>query len=302
VAALCVAQGIPAPAISSYTFPTTATGQTVAGNTALTPERANTYNVGLVWNAPSSSRWFSQLSLSVDYYNISIKNVISTVPGLTVLSKCYNLDGSNPSYDVNNLYCKLITRDINGQLVTVATPYLNLGALKTDGVEFQLNWSMAAPILSPTGQVFLNSDIGWLHDYEVQLLPGTAFTNYTAISNGGAGPTSVPPVATPRWKALTSVGYRASQWSLGVRWRYQGPLADISSVLTPTAAQIGVASYNMWDLYGTLAVGRHAEFRAGVNNLFDKGLPVVASSQNSTLVSLYDAVGRSFYVGMNYRF
>jgi outer membrane receptor protein involved in Fe transport len=302
VAALCVAQGIPLAAISSYTFPTTATGQTIAGNTGLTPERANTFNVGFVWNSSMSSSWLSGLSVSVDYYNISIKNVISTVPGLTVLSKCYNLDGSNPSYDPKNLYCSLITRDINGQLVTVSTPYLNLGALKTDGVELQVNWSMAAPILSPTGRVFLTSDIGWLHDYKVELLPGAAFIDYTAISNGGGGPTSVPPIATPRWKTVTSLGYRTNQWSFGARWRYQGPMADISSVLTPATAQIGVPSYNLWDLYGTLAVGQHAEFRAGVNNLFDKGSPIIASSQNSTLVQLYDAVGRSFYVGVNYKF
>ncbi|MFL6762356.1 MAG: TonB-dependent receptor plug domain-containing protein [Sphingomicrobium sp.] len=42
VATLCVAQGIPAAAISSYTFPTTATGQTNSGNPDLTPEKANT--------------------------------------------------------------------------------------------------------------------------------------------------------------------------------------------------------------------------------------------------------------------
>ncbi|HEY5410349.1 MAG TPA: TonB-dependent receptor [Caulobacteraceae bacterium] len=302
VAALCQAQGIPAAAISSYIFPTTATGQTIAGNTGLTPERANTYNLGLVWNAPTPSMWFSELSLSLDYYNINITNVISSVPGLTVLSKCYDLDGSNPSYDVNNAYCKLIQRDINGQLVTVATPYLNLGGLKTDGLEFQLNWSKAVPILSQNGRIFLTSDIGWLHSYEVQLLPGSAFVNYTGVSNGGGGPSTVPPVATPRWKAVTSFGYRTSQWSLGMRWRYQSPMADISSVLTPSAAQVGVSAYNLWDLYGTFAIAPHADFRAGVNNLFDRGLPVVSSSQNSTLVQLYDAVGRSFYVGMSYRF
>ncbi len=43
VAALCVAQGVPAAAVGSYTFPTTATCQTIAGKLNLTPEKADTY-------------------------------------------------------------------------------------------------------------------------------------------------------------------------------------------------------------------------------------------------------------------
>ncbi len=302
VASLCVAQGVPAAAISSYTFPTTATGQLVAGNTGLTPETAQTYNVGFVWNSPLTSSWFSDLSFSLDYYNISIKNVISTVPGLTVLSKCYNLDGSNPTYDAANLYCSLIRRDATGQIVTVSTPYLNLGALKTDGVEAQVNWSAPAPYLGQGGRLFLNSAIGWLNSYQVQLFPGGAFLDYAGISNGGAGTSSVPPRATPRWKALASFGVRNNAASLGLRWRYQSPLNDISAVLTPATAQVGVPSYSLWDLFGTLKVAKQVELRAGVNNLLDKTLPFVASSQNGTDVALYDPIGRSFYLGASLRF
>jgi iron complex outermembrane receptor protein len=302
VAGLCVAQGIPAAAISSYTFPTTATGQLISGNTGLTPESADTYNIGFVLNSPWSSGAFSQLSVSLDYYSISIKNVISTVPGLTVLSKCYNLDGSNTSYDVNNIYCKLITRDVAGQLVTVATPYLNLGSLKTDGVEVQVNWNYPLDVMGLGGRVFVTSAIGWLHDYEVQLLPGGPFLNYTGISNGAALPNSVPPRATPTWKALTTLGYRSDRGTLGLRWRYQAAMNDTTAVLTPATAQVGVPSYSIFDLFGSVKVGEHAELRAGVNNLFDKGLPFVSSSQNGTDVALYDAIGRSFFVGIGLKF
>jgi iron complex outermembrane recepter protein len=44
------------------------------------------------------------------------------------------------------------------------------------------------------------------------------------------------------------------------------------------------------------------EFRAGVNNLFDRGLPFVNSSQNGTDLSVYDAIGRSFYMGVKFGF
>ncbi|GAA0304220.1 TonB-dependent receptor [Sphingomonas oligophenolica] len=302
VATLCVAQGIPAAAISSYTFPTTATGQTISGNRNLTPERADTFNVGIVFNAPRNGGVLGDFSFSVDYYKINIKNVISTVPGLTVLSKCFNLDGSNPTYSSSNLYCGLIQRDASGQLTTVATPYLNLGALKTDGVEFQFHWGVRAGFLGQSGKLYIDSAIGYLHNYSVQLLPGSAFLNYTGVSNGGAGTGAVPPRATPRWKALTTFGYRSDTVGMGLRWRYQNAMRDVSSVLTPATASVGVPAYALWDLFGSVKVNKKFEFRAGVNNLFDKGLPFVASSQNGTDTALYDPIGRSFYFGVKVGF
>jgi outer membrane receptor protein involved in Fe transport len=302
VANLCVAQGVPLAAISSYQFPTTATGQTVSGNLTLTPETANTYNVGVVFNSPASSGLFGDFSLSLDYYNIKIKNVISPVPGLSVLNKCYNLDGSNPTYSATNEFCQLVRRDGTGQITTVATPYLNLGAVETDGVEVQVHWGVPAPFLSDSGKLYVDSAIGWLNNYKVQLLPGAAFLDYTGISNGGAQPNGVPPRATPEWKALTTFGYKSDSFGFGLRWRYQGGLKDTSFVLTPNNVQVGVAAYNLWDMFGTAKVNDNLEFRAGVNNLFDKALPIVASSQISTDPALYDLIGRSFYMGVKVGF
>jgi outer membrane receptor protein involved in Fe transport len=144
--------------------------------------------------------------------------------------------------------------------------------------------------------------VGWLHNYSVQLLPGTAFLNYTGVSNGGAGTGSVPPRATPTWKALTTFGYRSSTVGAGLRWRYQNAMSDVSSVLTPATASVGVPAYALWDLFGSVKVSKKFEFRAGVTNLFDKGLPFVASSQNGTDTALYDPIGRSFYFGVKVGF
>lgn len=302
VAALCVAQGIPQAAIGSYQFTTTATGQVNTGNLLLTPEKANTFNVGAVFNSPANSGLFADFSLSVDYYSIRINNVISPVPGLTVLSKCYNLDGSNPGYSVTNEYCALIRRDQTGQLLNVSTPFQNLGTLKTDGVELQVHWGTDAPLFSDSGRVYIDSAIGWLNDFSVQLLPGAPFLDYTGISNGGAGPNSVPPRATPEWKALTTLGYSSDTLGFGLRWRYQGAIDDVSSVLTPNNVQVGVSSYHLFDLFANYEFDDGLRLRAGVTNLFDRGLPFVASSQNSTDAALYDVVGRSFYLGATISF
>lgn len=303
IATLCVAQGVPSAAIGTYQFPTTATGQTVAGNLALTPEKANTFNVGLVFNSPMKSGILADFSLSLDYYRIKISNVISSVPGLTVLSKCYNLDGSNPSYSTSNSYCQLIQRDpTTGQILQVSTPYLNLGGLKTDGIEAQVHWGIGAPFLGQSGKLYVDSAIGYLNSYRVQILPGAAFVDYTGVSVGGTNPGSVPPRAAPRWKALTTFGYKSAVLTAGLRWRYQSSMNDVSAVLTPTNVSAGVPAYALWDLFGSFKVAKAFELRAGVNNLFNKGLPVVSSSQNGTDTALYDAVGRSFYIGAKLSF
>jgi outer membrane receptor protein involved in Fe transport len=303
VSTLCVTQGVPSAVISSYQFPTTATGQVVAGNTTLTPERATTYNFGFVFNAPKNGGAFGDVSLSVDYYNIKIKDVISAVPGLTVLSKCFNLDGANPSYSNSNAYCALISRDTStGQILNVSTPYLNLGQLKTSGVEAQLHWGVPAPFLTSSGKLYVDTAVGWLNEYKVQLLPGAAFLDYTGVSVGGTNPGSVPPRATPRWKGLTTFGFRNDAVGLGLRWRYQSGMKDNSAVLTPATASAGVGAYSTWDLFGNYKLGKNIELRAGVTNLFNASLPLVASSQNGTDTALYDAVGRSFYFGLKAAF
>ena len=302
VAALCVAQGVPTAAIGSYTFPTTATGNLISGNINLTPEKADTYNIGFVFNAPRSEGWFGDVSASVDYFNISIDNVISTLPGLTVLSQCYNLDGSNPTYDPASAACRLVSRDATGQLLTVSTPYQNLGKLKTDGVELQGHYGLPALEGRLGGKFYVDTALSWLRKYEVQLAPGAAFADYTGVSVGSAGPGSVPPRAAPDLRALTTLGFKGNAFGGGLRWRYQASMDDVSSVLTPANAQVGVPAYSLWDLFLTGRFGEHLEVRGGVNNLFNKEPPFVASSQTGIDVALYDVIGRTYYVGLRASF
>lgn len=303
IAALCVAQGIAAGSIATYQFGTTATGQLTPGSTAITPEKADTFNAGFVFNLPRNDGILGDFTLSVDYYNIKIKNVISPVPGLNVLNGCYNLDGSNPTYSSSNANCALISRNQStGQLVSVTTPFQNLGSLKTDGIEVQVHWGVPAGFLADSGKLYIDTAVGYLNNYKVQLLPGSAFLDYTAVSNGSANENSVPPRVTPRWKALTTFGYRSDTFSMGLRWKYQSGLTDVSHVTNANSVAVGVAPYATWDAFTSIRVAQNFELRGGVNNLFDRGLPFVASNQTGTDTAVYDLIGRSFYVGFKARF
>lgn len=304
VRALCLAQGVPAAVIDSYTFPTTATAGLTAGNPHLVPEVADTFNVGAAWTSSFGSPLLRSLSASVDYYNINISQVISVVPGSTALSKCYNLDGSNPSYSSANQFCALLQRDATGQLIVINTPYKNLGGLKTEGVDLQVNWSAAFADMglnAVPGRLQVSTGLEYLMKFAVQTLPGAAFQDYAGTNTitGGAGSLGT---VFPRWKALTTVTYQLPKASVGLRWRYLNAMHDVTSVTTPATPQAGTPTYNLFDLFGTYRLNQKIELRAGVTNLFDHGLVTVSSSQNSTDASTFDAIGRSFYLGVHASF
>ena len=275
-------------------------GRPSRASTAITPEKANTYNVGFVFNAPRNDGILGDFSISVDYYNISIRNVISSIPGGTVLSGCYNLNGSNPTYSLTNSNCALITRDTStGQLLNVNLPYQNLGSLKTDGIEAQIHWGVPARSLVKAASSMSIPRSTTLKITRSNCCPGSAFLDYTGVSVGTAfDPSSVPPRATPKWKGLTTFGYRSDDLNFGLRWKYQNALDDVSQDYC--AEQYRRRRARLFDL-GYVRLRQRSvnssNCAAVSPTCSTRGLPFVASNQTGTDTAQYDLIGRSFYMG-----
>ncbi len=78
--------------------------------------------------------------------------------GQLILNACYNVDGTNPSYSLDDPsgYCQLIERDpTTGAFRTVSAKYANIGELGVEGIDTAIRWN--APM----------ADLG------LQSLPGT---------------------------------------------------------------------------------------------------------------------------------
>jgi iron complex outermembrane receptor protein len=291
---LCLDQGIPSAIIDTYVFPTTATAGVLSGNAELEPETADTYNIGFQWTSNSDSGLMSNMSVSLDYYNIEISDVISVVPGLTTLSKCYNLDGTNPGYDNSNTFCQLLNRDSNGLLQLIETPYLNLGKLSTAGVDLDFSWSPALNSMgmNAAGNLFLRTNVSYTDSFEIQTIVGDPTVDYVhTISVGNSH---------PRWKSLMDIGYQSESFTLGMRWRYLEGMDDVTTITTPATPQPGTETYNTYDLYGTFSPSEKVTIRAGVSNVTDELSIRVSSSQWSTDPALYDPTGRQWYLGMSF--
>lgn len=293
---LCLATGVPASVIDTYTFPTVATSTLSSGNLNLKPETADTNTIGVVFSPAFDAAVFSQITASVDYYNIKISDTISPVPASSALSKCYNLDGSNPTYSASNAFCKLITRDANGLLTQIAAPYLNLGLLKTAGVDLNLDWRFKladAGITFVPGNFGVNVGANIMNTYQSQALPGDAIQEFKG---------TVGTVIRPEWQSTTTFRYEHASGSANLRWRHIPAMKDVTSVTTPANPIAGVAKYDIFDLSGRYALNKTVELRAGIANLFNRNPALVPGNQNMTLSGTYDIVGRSYFAGVRAKF
>jgi iron complex outermembrane recepter protein len=295
VRALCVATGVPSPIADTYQYTTVAIGVINSGNSELTPEEADTITFGVVLRPELDAPLFADLSFAVDYYDIDISDVIAPIAGGTALSKCYNLDGSNPSLSAANEYCRIIRRNpITGGVDTVAAPYLNLGGLRTSGVDTQLDWNV------PVGPGTLDVNIvaNFTNSYEVQLLAGSAWQDFAGTIDG----TQNGGIPVPDWRTLTSVTYRLPRFEAGMRWRHLPEMDDITAVTRPTSPAAGVPAYDLFD--ATLAYRFNDTFllRGGVNNALDKEPPIVGGTIGQTQPGTYDIIGRYYHFSLQATF
>lgn len=301
VRALCVAQGVPAGIVDNFINLQNDTNATNSGNTALKPEKADTFTAGFAFSPRFSSPWLARFNLTADYYNITVKDAIGVVGVQTSLAKCFNVDGSNPTYSNDNAFCRTITRNASGLLENMQQPTMNLGAYKTAGVDVQLDWgiSLDAIGLSPSSFIDINSAVGWLDKFDVQTLPGEAYAHYAGTVGS---PSGFQPGSLPKWKATTSIAYRDSAFTLGLRWRFLDKMAPAARAANPATTTPGVPSYHLLDLYGSVTVARQYTLRFGINNLADRQPPILNGRLGTTEASTYDVLGRTFTVGIGARF
>lgn len=283
---------------------------TTGGNVALKPETADTYTLGFVFS-PKALR---QFSLSVDYYDIKVKNIIGTLSPTLILSQCLN-SGST-------FYCGLINRDSTGSLGTTAgyisNSNLNSGYLKTSGLDITANYrlNLSDVVKSDWGALSFGFNGTWTRERKVSPLPGQAAYDCAGLY----GPTCGVP--TPSWRHNFRVSWEMP-WKavLSINWRHVGPsTVDINegnAVFTAATggqkdiADARIGAYDYFDLSATATLTDNLELRAGMKNLFDRDPPVLDNynlgvnaqyGNGNTFPTLYDVLGRTMFAGITARF
>lgn len=254
--------------------------QLTGGNPNLLPERALTYTLGAVYQ-PS---WAAGLRASVDYYSIDLKDAISTLTPQQVIDGCYLQNQQS--------LCGQVTRDASGTITRVEATLLNTAAMKTSGIDFELDYSR--PLAA--GRIAARL----LTTYVDEL--STTITGEVTDRAGQVGVNG----GVPHWRGNLSLDYRTEKYDFGALLRYvQGGTYDNTFVEGVDINDNSVPGRSYLDLNGAYWLSEGVQLFAKINNAFDVDPPATPNSLSQATYatsSLYDRTGRYYIAGVRVKF
>ena len=270
------------------------------GNPDLQPEDSETTTFGIVFT-PSFLPGFN---MSVDYFDIEITNLISSIGAANTLDACYTAGLQQA--------CDLIQRNANGSLWSgdgvVVDLNTNIGGLKTSGVDINAGYNIdladfGAASFGTLGFSFTGT---WLESLETDT--GLGFENSVFDCAGKFGNTCAANgiAASPEWRHRASVSW-GTPWdgvNLGATWRYISEVEIDSGVTTRLDSKLEEQHY--LDLNGSWQLRDNVTLRGGVNNVLDNDPPlsysVGTTGNNNTYPQVYDSMGRYAFISVTASF
>ncbi len=304
VQSLCIAQGVPSALYPTYTLGSPTVAGQDGSNPNLTPEKATTYSFGAVLTPKFNSPWFDRLQISVDYYNIRLKDAIGTLQLTDILPRCFNSDGvSNPSYSLNNPFCERIMRNTTtGEISLGQQGLFNFATFTVSGIDAQINWRIAMEAFgmsADAGHLTLNSAISYLREYKVAGLLGSPTFNYAGTAGfGGVG----GGISHPKWKTNTSLTYANGGISGTVTWRHISAQNHSDLLANPASTTPSISAYNYIDMNAQFDIDDRFTFGLGVSNLTNKTPPFISAAPLTTDAATYDVIGRTFFASIKAKF
>ena len=273
---------------------------TTGGNEDLTPEEADTWTVGLTWEAQglADSMGLEGLTFEFNYYDIEVDNAIQAPDAADVLLQCVQT--------LNALFCDNVTR-VGATVTRIGGILQNIGGIETDGFD----WSVSLETQDYSwGQIRAK----WLN---------THLQDFTEIVEGPDGAVRISREGTElgspergyvEYKSSLILDWHRNDWTVGLTNRY---LSEITEECTGLVADFGFSDLcttptkNKIDakLYTDLQVTWVPEnldgnwtFQGGIQNLFDTDTPICYSCDlNSFDGTLHPIPGSFWYARIGYQ-
>nr|WP_314543123.1 TonB-dependent receptor [uncultured Massilia sp.] len=268
------------------------------GNPNLKPEVARNNSFGIVLSQPS---WARNFNFSVDYFDIKVKNVISSLNPQQEVDLCYA---------GNQEVCGSVSIDGPAGTNYVLAQSFNFASLHTRGVDFETAYRRNMSDFGLPGSVTLRGLASrTIHAISDPGVPGTT------PSEGAGNMTG----ATPKWKALVSQSWDGLMdgrlgFTLSERWISAGVLNNEyiecrSGCPLPTAAHPTIYDNHLpgavyIDFGGTYNISKQVTAYFKIDNLADRD-PVLVPQTNLSLAlnpAIYDAIGRTYRAGVRMTF
>ncbi|HBK45890.1 MAG TPA: TonB-dependent receptor [Xanthomonadaceae bacterium] len=292
---LCIAQGVPAADLPTFSQGSVGFERTTGGNPELKEEQSKTFTVGTVFSIPA----LEGLNFAVDYFEVEVEDAITNISANQMLSDCFSrLDPSSPS-------CQAIVRLPNGQIDDVRSTLQNIGLLKARGLDFQTDYRFDLPdALSPGGdpaQLSLTLLASWLFERSMQVIADEGELDCAGRMGGGCGG-GTGNFLIPDFKLNLSAGYRSGPLSL----RLQSRMIDKFELYPGITAAVS-ESPRVWyfDANASYDLNGHLEIFGGIDNIGDRQPPILGTAlagDANTDVSLYDVLGRRYFLGVRVKF
>ncbi|MES2326632.1 MAG: TonB-dependent receptor [Pseudomonadota bacterium] len=307
----CLAAGVPTTQTFNGTTeafsnrPASGISANQQGNIALREEQGTSLTLGAVLQP----RIIPGLQLTVDYYSIKVKNVISALGGQTIINLCYD-----SSTGINNPFCAVVFRNPNGTFAgqndvlhgggtvsltptgpSVLITSFNFAKLVTSGIDFDLAYRHRVA----DGTTLILRGI----------VTNTFKKNqYVDITNPTFRDRILSELGDPAWEGQLSANLEFSKFNLGYRMRYVGK-QTIGAYETQHSLQgrpptnpdafprIWYPIQTFHDVRLDITPTKKYGLYVGVDNLFDQLPPLDLLGVESGAPS---PVGRFFYAGLTF--
>jgi iron complex outermembrane receptor protein len=266
-----------------------------SGNPLLQEEKGDSFTAGVVLT-PKSISALRNFVVTVDYFNIRIKDAIVQTPLQYVLNQCYEA--------ANNAYCAQITRrpanvgpNTAGSIDQLTTTSLNSGGIKTQGIDTVITWRQNLADIGLAGTLGLRGSYTHLISGYTVPLPD-ADRDYFAGEIGAS---------RDRFTVNGSYDIEGVGLTMTGTWLGQASLDDQLTGARPgTNPLYRVRPQFYLDSQVRFTVNDQFEFYVGGFNLLNNKPPYLADigadAGQDTATSVYDPLGRRYYAGVRLNF
>ena len=254
------------------------------GNPNVAPEESESVTIGVVLNPMDG------LTLTVDYFDITVEDGIGTVSPKTALDKCIETGAA--------AFCNLINRNpVNGSLWLtggyISAQITNISEEQTSGIDVIFDYSVD----TNWGPLVVSGVTTLLDSYDIIELPGEAAIGCSGNWGGSCGKNPMPEVMGSYTVGLTTEF--DTDVILGVR--YLGETDDLN------ANDIDFDAFTYLDATAIYSVNDNMSVQLGVSNLLDKEPGYTsdagtAPGNGNTFPGYFDAFGRHIHLSINYSY
>lgn len=302
---LCAANNIASnlcgSAGANYNYQAFTTSQ---GNPGLEEETGESWTAGVVWDI------MQDLSLTVDYYEILLKNEVTVQAGTTIIQDEYGCNTGNYPLTVNNggpfpyasssAYCQnifsLIDRDPNngGRITEIRSGPINIALREVRGADANLRYRWETDSYGR-----FTATVAWSHvlSQRSQAREGVQVLSYRDFNSN----------SDFRSRVRATVSWSKDDWDATVFMNRLGsfPLWNLANAQFQNGELASrTQPYFTYNMSVGYRFNEDFSMRFSMNNIFNNngGFDPTYNSYPYTWYGAYDLIGRTYGLQMNYTF